>query len=272
MPETSAPSPNAAQIEHWNVQAGPTWAKFQVQLDRTVEPLGLEAIRALAPGPGERVMDIGCGGGQTTLELAARVGASGAVTGIDISAPMLEVALRRVAPAGAAQPEFRQIDAQTGDLGDAAFDAAFSRFGIMFFSDPAAAFGNIRRALKSDGRLAFVCWRPYPENLWMRLPLEAALPFLPPMPPPGDPTAPGPFAFANPDRIRAILGAGGFQAVTIDVAGRSPRRRAARVSRTRGRYRRRRPGRSRPPRNAARRPHAGRRLDRSGASRLMSPG
>jgi SAM-dependent methyltransferase len=148
------------------------------------------------------------------MALAERVGASGAVTGADISRPMLEVARARPLPTGARQPEFREADAQSDALG--AFDAAFSRFGVMFFADPVAAFTNIRAALTPQGRLAFVCWRPYAENPWMRIPMEAAEPFLGP-PQPGDPTAPGPFAFADADRVRGILGGAGFKTVTIEA-------------------------------------------------------
>ncbi len=214
MSETASHSANAAQIDYWNANAGQTWATFQEQLDRQIETLGFEAMRALAPAPGERIIDVGCGCGQTTLELAARVTSSGAVTGADISQPMLEVARARVVPGGSATPEFRQVDAQTGDLGEGVFDAAFSRFGVMFFSDPVAAFTNLRKALKPDGRLAFVCWQPLQENLWMRAPMEAALPFLPPSPP-MDPTAPGPFAFADSDWVRTILTDAGFTDITL---------------------------------------------------------
>ena len=206
---------NAAQIDYWNAAVGRTWAQFQDQLDRQIDPLGLEAMRVLAPGPGENVLDIGCGCGQTTLQLATRVGPEGSVVGVDISGPMLEVARSRGVAAPAAQVSFRQVDAQTGALGTAAFEAAFSRLGVMFFSDPVAAFANIRQALRPGARLGFVCWRPLQENLWMRAPIEAARPFLPPMPP-ADPLAPGPFAFAEADRVRAILAEAGFQNVAID--------------------------------------------------------
>jgi SAM-dependent methyltransferase len=208
-------APNAAQIDYWNAQAGETWARFQAQLDRQIEPLGLEAMRVLAPRAGERILDIGCGCGQTTMTLADRVGGQGGVVGVDVSRPMLEVARVRPLPAGAAPPDFREADAQSADLGHATFDAAFSRFGVMFFSDPAAAFINIRAALKPSGRLAFVCWRPYANNPWMRVPMEAAEALLGP-PPLADPTAPGPFAFADADRVRTILGAAGFSAIAID--------------------------------------------------------
>ena len=160
------------------------------------------------------MLDVGCGCGQTTFELAARVGVAGHVTGVDISAPMLAVAKTRSVPTDAARPEFLQLDAQTADLGHGVYDAIFSRFGVMFFSDPIEAFANLRRALKPDGRLAFVCWRPFQENLWMRAPMEAALPFLTP-PMPTDPLAPGPFAFASADRVRSILSEAGFAEVTL---------------------------------------------------------
>jgi len=210
--ETSA---NAAQIDYWNTIAGEIWVRLQEPLDRQIEPLGLAAMDVLAPKRGEHIIDIGCGCGQTSLALAARVGPTGSVVGADISQPMLEVASRRPRPAADLRVAFRQMDAQTGDLGDAVFDAAFSRFGVMFFSDPVAAFANIRASLKPGGRLAFVCWRPLGENVWMQDPLCAALPLIPPVAPP-DPTAPGPFAFADAGRVRSILSGAGFKSLTID--------------------------------------------------------
>ena len=213
MSSAEAPA-NAAQIDYWNATAGEVWASFQEQLDRQLEPLGRETIRVLAPGRGEHVLDIGCGAGRTTLDLASEIGPEGHVVGIDISRPMLEIARRRPLSTAGGRVEFRECDAQTGDVG-VGFDAAFSRFGVMFFSDPSAAFANIRHALKPAGRLTFVCWRPLTENPWMLGPIQASLPFLPPMPPP-DPLAPGPFAFADPERVRAILAAAGFGAVTIE--------------------------------------------------------
>jgi len=206
---------NAAQINYWNTSAGPTWAAFQAQLDRQLEPLGAEAMRALSPARGDRFLDVGCGCGYTSLALAERVGPSGTVLGVDISQPMLAVAAARPpSQGGGAVPAFRLADAQADDLGEAIFDGVFSRFGVMFFSDPVAAFANIRRALKPGGRLGFVCWRPLAENPWMHVPLEAARPLLPPLPP-SDPRAPGPFAFADADRVRGILAGAGFGAVSI---------------------------------------------------------
>jgi SAM-dependent methyltransferase len=206
-------SANEAQVEYWNAAAGPVWVENQARLDRQLAPLRRAAQAAFAPRAGERLLDVGCGCGETTLALAQAVGASGAVTGADISAPMLEVARRRAADA--ANVTFLQCDAQTADLGTGVFDGVFSRFGVMFFADPAAAFGNLAHATREGGRLAFVCWRALAENLWMRGPAEAAAPFLPPMAP-SDPTAPGPFAFADPDRLRGLLGAGGWRQIELE--------------------------------------------------------
>ncbi len=205
---------NAEQIDYWNSAAGETWVRFQAQLDHLIAPLGAEALRQLAARPGECVIDIGCGCGDTSLDLAARVGAQGRVLGVDISRPMLDVARRRLAAEPGAA-EFRQADAQCDDLGHAEFDAVFSRFGVMFFTDPVAAFANLRTALKPGGRLAFVCWRALRDNDWMREPLDAAAPYLPPASS-SDPAAPGPFAFSDPVRVRSILTDAGFVSVTID--------------------------------------------------------
>lgn len=204
---------NAAQVAYWNDAAGRTWADLQDRIDRQIRPLGLAAIDLLAPAPGETLLDVGCGCGDTSLELARRVGAEGEVLGLDISAPMLDVARRRAKEDGARGLEFREADAQTAAL-PRGRDAVFSRFGVMFFADPVAAFRNLRRALRPGGRLVFVCWRPLAENLWMRLPAETAASLVPPAPPP-EPGVPGPFAFADPDRVRRILAEAGFTAVEI---------------------------------------------------------
>ena len=208
------PDPNAAQVEYWNARAAETWVQFQQQLDRQLQPLGDAALQALAPRPGELVADIGCGCGHTALELAAQVGAKGKVVGVDISRSMLAVARSRSA---GLPVEFLELDAQTANLAQAGrvagFDAVFSRFGVMFFSDPAAAFANIRASVRRGGRLAFVCWRPLAQNDWMRVPLEAALPLLPPLPA-SDPLAPGPFAFADAARVSGLLRQAGWAEVS----------------------------------------------------------
>jgi SAM-dependent methyltransferase len=202
---------NDAQVQYWNEQAGHTWAEMQPLLDLQLAPLGERAIAALAPQPGENVLDIGCGCGDTTRRLAALVAPAGNALGIDISAPMLAVAS---ASTTAQNIRFAQQDAQTARF-DTALDAAFSRFGVMFFADPTAAFANIHAALRPGGRLAFVCWRAAAENPWMMVPLAAALRFLPPPPPP-NPFEPGPFAFADANRLRHILTQAGFAHIEIE--------------------------------------------------------
>jgi SAM-dependent methyltransferase len=204
---------NTAQEEYWNGRAGETWVELNRLLDMELRPLGLEAQAALRPQPGERVLDIGCGGGETSLDLARAVSPGGAVLGVDISRTLLEVAERR-AESLDADVRFEAADAQISDFGGERFDAAFSRFGVMFFADPARAFANILKALKSGGRIAFVCWRPPQENPLMTAPFKAAEHLIPPQPP-SDPLAPGPFAFADPERVRHILGEAGFGQVAV---------------------------------------------------------
>lgn len=203
---------NAAQVAYWNAAAGPTWAEQQAPLDRQLAPLGRRALAELDLGPGRRVLDVGCGAGETTLELAAR-GAE--ATGVDISSPLLDVARRRAA--GVAHVRFLEADAQTYPFEPESFDAVFSRFGVMFFGDPDAAFANLHRALAPGGRLAFVCWRPMSDgNELMGLPMRAVLARTGiAAPPPPEPGAPGPFGFADPDRVRGILGRAGFRDVAI---------------------------------------------------------
>ncbi|MBI1198386.1 MAG: methyltransferase domain-containing protein [Phenylobacterium sp.] len=208
----SEPAPNAGQIAYWNEQAGPTWAQLQEPLDRQLAPLGGRAIEALAPKPGERILDIGCGAGAASLELARAVAPGGSVLGVDISHPLLEVARHRAEAVEGAT--FLEADAQTYPFEPASFDGAFSRFGVMFFADPPAAFANIRRALKPGGRLAFVCWREPRLNPAMTLAMAAAQQIVEPPPPP-EKGAPGPFAFADPDRVRAVLAGGGFEDVAV---------------------------------------------------------
>lgn len=203
-------STNADQIAAWSGPAGEAWVAMQSRLDRQLEPLGQAALDALKLTPGERVADLGCGSGQTTRDIARRVGTTGSVQGFDISEPLLALA-RSLAP----QLTFASADIQVADLGASIFDAAFSRFGVMFFSDPVAAFRNVFRALRPGGRLAFVCWRKMAENPVMTAPLEAGIAAGLPRPEaPSDPRAPGPFAFAERDYVISILEQAGF----VDVA------------------------------------------------------
>lgn len=206
--------PNAEQIEFWNAEAGAKWSDFNPQLDRMMAPISAVVMERAAPQAGEQVLDIGCGCGDTTLALARRVAPGGAVTGVDVSAPMLATARRRAAEAGLAIT-LLNADAETHDLGTAQFDLAFSRFGVMFFNNSQAAFANIAGALRPGGRLTFVCWRAAALNPWVAIPMAAVRPLVPDFVPP-DPQAPGPFAFADFERVDGILAAAGFQGVTVD--------------------------------------------------------
>ena len=205
---------NAAQAHHWNVEAGPSWVANQEQLDRMLEPLGAAALATAQPAEGERVVDIGCGCGATTIALAQRVGPRGRVLGVDISEPMLARAQERCAALGLANVELLRADAQRAVIPHGN-DLAFSRFGIMFFEDPGAAIENIARGLRKGGRLAFVCWQERGRNPWMGIPVDAALQHVP-APPPFAPGAPGPWAFADPDRVRGILDGAGFADIAIE--------------------------------------------------------
>ncbi len=204
--------PNADQAEFWNGASGDVWVDLQPEMDLQIESLGLGAMDAAAPAPGERVLDIGCGCGQSTIELARRTAPDGPVTGIDISSVMLAHARTRAT--GIANIDFQNVDAESHALPESHFDLAFSRFGVMFFANPAAAFGNFLNALKPSGRLAFVCWRTAEENPWMTLPGKAAFEIIPP-PEPMEPDAPGPFAFADSGRVGRILEQAGFTGVDI---------------------------------------------------------
>lgn len=207
---------NAEQRAYWNEQAGPIWVAMQERMDAQIGAHGARALAVLNARPGERVLDVGCGCGDTALAIARAVGAGGRVLGLDLSAPMLARARERAAAAGAANVSFEQADAQTHALPAGAFDALFSRFGVMFFEAPAAAFANLARGLRPGGRLVFACWQPPKANPWVAVPLAAlaAVVPLPPAPPEG---APGPFAFGDPERVRGILAEAGF----ADIAFRS---------------------------------------------------
>jgi SAM-dependent methyltransferase len=218
----SGTGPNAAQIDYWNTEAGPRWVANQERMDAMLAPLMNAALDRARPAAGERVLDIGCGCGATLLALAARVGPQGSVLGVDISAPMLGRARERLREHGLANVTVTRSDAATHAFAPGAFDLAFSRFGVMFFDNPAAAFANIRTALAAAGRLAFVCWTPPHDNPWLTVPVAAARPHMPPQPE-TDPNAPGPFAFADPDRVRSILTQAGFASVDIARHGTSMR-------------------------------------------------
>ena len=182
------------------------WASVREPLDRQLSPLGLRAISALAPRAGERVLDVGCGAGQTVVQLVEAVGLAGEVVGVDISPRLLDIARERTATFG--NVSFIEGDAQTRRLPPGRFDALYSRFGVMAFRDPVKAFENLRQALKPGGRLAFVCWRSLAENDLDLVPLRAAG-----LEGSADMT---PFALEDPARVSEILSSAGFDEVGVE--------------------------------------------------------
>jgi SAM-dependent methyltransferase len=207
---------NEEQVEYWNGEAGHRWAEQDAMMSRLLQPVCEALLDHGAVGGSKNVLDIGCGGGSQSLILARRLGAGARVLGVDISGPMLAIAEEKIAEAGddTAQLEFLRADAAEHPFEPGSFDLLFSRFGVMFFDDPVAAFRNLRGALSEDGRLLFACWQALVDNDWTRIPVQAALQHLP-KPEMPDPHAPGPFAFADPERVRGILEAAGFANVTI---------------------------------------------------------
>ena len=204
---------NADQIAYWNGPGGQRWADRQAAQDILLRPVLDILIDRARLKVGERVLDIGCGSGATSIAFAQRVAPSGHVFGVDVSGPMLARA-RQSAPAGL-PVDFVLADATVYPFDPASFDLLASRFGVMFFADPALSFSNMRRALKPSGRLAFACWREPRENPFFMAPLQAAYKHVPKLPQQG-PEDPGPFAFALEERVRRILGAAGFTGVEME--------------------------------------------------------
>jgi len=211
--ETSGP--NAKEIAYWNGPNGRKWVRFQESMDRMLEPLSRQAMDAAGIGAGQSVLDIGCGCGGTSLDLARRVGPDGSVTGIDISTDMLARAVARAAAEPDLPLRFLNADAST-ETWAVPRDHAFSRMGVMFFRDPVSSFANIRGALKPGGRFTFVCWGDRGRNPWRSIPMAVAERHIE-LPASTPPDEPGPFALADGDRVRRILDDAGFMDIRVDV-------------------------------------------------------
>jgi SAM-dependent methyltransferase len=212
---TEAARRQEAQIAYWNSIGGDRWTAAADHTDQMLAPIEDALLARANPRPGMAVLEIGCGCGGSAVEIARRVGGSGRVLGVDVSQQMIAVAKSRLA-------DFPQAEAVEADAAAHAFepfaDLVLSRFGVMFFGDPAAAFANIRKAMKPGARLLFAAWCAALENEWVRVPLEALLSAdVPPAPPPA-PEEPGPFSFADPERIKRILAAAGFTGITVERA------------------------------------------------------
>ena len=205
----------SGQWEQWNKRE---FVSRWRDVEPSNAPVSAELFAALKLQTGERVLDIGCGGGQTTLDAAERVGAGGAAIGFDISEPMLELARERAGSAGAGNVTFAAGDAQRANPPGGPFDAAMSRFGVMFFDNPVAAFGNIRAQLKSGGRLAFACWQPAEKNRWFPGIVMAKYRPGPPREQ-GAAPVPGPFAFGEESYVHSILEGAGFSSVALAAHG-----------------------------------------------------
>jgi SAM-dependent methyltransferase len=205
---------NADQIAYWNGPGGQRWSDRQTAQDILLAPVSQVLINRIEAKPGDRILDVGCGCGGLSMALAGRVAPDGFVLGIDISAPMLARA-REAAPANL-PVEFTLADATVHPFQPASFDLLVSRFGVMFFAEPAVSFANLRRALKPAGRVVFACWREPKENPWMMAPLQAVYRHVPKLPP-QEPDDPGPFAFASEARVIRILTEAGFSDVVLEA-------------------------------------------------------
>lgn len=202
---------NEEQIEYWNGAAGQRWAECDALMERILSPITAALLDHLPLEGCQQALDVGCGGGSQSLQLARALGPGSDVTGIDISAPMLAVASAKADACddSCGSLTFIEADASTYPFQAASFDLLFSRFGVMFFDDPQAAFTNMATALRPGALLGFACWRAVQDNDWAWLPLQTALQHVAPPQPP-EPGAPGPFAFADEARVSGILEAAGF--------------------------------------------------------------
>jgi SAM-dependent methyltransferase len=207
---------NGEQIERWAGIEGDHWVRNAERHDRMLAPFAGRLAAGAALAPGQRVLDIGCGCGTTTVDAASGVGETGDVLGVDLSPQMLEVARARAEAAQvSAWARFEVADAQTADFGAGRFDLALSRFGVMFFDDPLVAFTNVAGTLTPGGRLLFCCWQELGKNDWMLVPGLAAAEHVP-LPELATGVEPGPFSLADPDRIRSLLTRAGFTHVQIE--------------------------------------------------------
>jgi SAM-dependent methyltransferase len=205
---------NEEQARYWNGDEAAHWLAYEDRYERMLAPFTGHVLTSAAIGRADRVIDIGCGTGSTT-RAAGTVATGGEALGVDLSAAMLRRAARRAGEEGLANVRFERGDAQVYHFKPGAWDVAVSRFGVMFFADPVAAFANISRGLRAGGRLVFVCWQNIADNEWILVPGAAAARHVV-LPPPGDPAAPGPFSLGERDRVAVVLRDAAFTDVAIE--------------------------------------------------------
>lgn len=203
------------QATLWNGPAGQAWVDAQDTLDRMFAGFETRLVAKIPEDSRAHVLDVGCGTGATTLAIARRL-CGGTAIGVDLSEPMLARARERAA-AAALPATFLHADAGSHRFASAGFDRIVSRFGVMFFADPVAAFANLRAAARAGAELDAFAWRAPADNPFMITAERAAAPFLAKMPA-RDPHAPGQFAFADADRVSRILSESGWSATRIEPA------------------------------------------------------
>lgn len=214
MAQSPHSSRNTREIEFWNSASTRSWSEHVDLIDRFMQPVTAVLFEHAAPKPGETVIDIGCGSGTTVMDMARRVGPSGRVEGFDVAKLSVERANERIAQSGLTNATVTLADLSTAALASRRYDLAISRFGVMFFTDPAATFAHLHAAMKTGGRLTFAVFRTARENTWASGPVGAVRHMLELPPPPG-PEDPGQFSWADPQRVERILRDGGFQNISL---------------------------------------------------------
>jgi SAM-dependent methyltransferase len=206
------PQANTTEVEYWNSESAYQWIAQETFLDATMAEILVRLLERTDIRPNEILLDVGCGTGASTLAAAIKTGPAGHVTGLDIAEQLLNRARQRSDDAGLSNTSFIQADAQTHPFVPESFDAIISRFGVMFFDNPVAAFANMARGLKPEGRLVFAAWGPAAGNPWFYIPRDAAIARLG-KPAPADPFAPGPFTLQDVERVTKLLEQAGLKAV-----------------------------------------------------------
>jgi SAM-dependent methyltransferase len=224
---------NSIEADYWNSEPGHQWIAQETFLDATMAEILVRLLERTEIRLNEKLLDVGCGTGASTLAAAVKTGPKGHVTGLDIAEQLLNRARKRSDDAGLGNTSFILADAQTHPFVPESFDAIISRFGLMFFENPVAAFANMARGLKPQGRLIFAAWGPAAGNPWFTIPRDAAIARLG-KPAPGDPFAPGPLAFQDIERVTKLMGQAGLKGVRgeMEMVQLTPRVNAGKAAKT----------------------------------------